>query len=645
MNPDAEKVLREFLKALRVSISNAAIYAEGHTVFLRSLEDLKKKAESALSVFNVLELLIGPRHLIVLDKKLEKDVLYEDLARFFHRRNIKSVKISGGIAVEELNYFLGNAAKRPGDILKEGGIDTILKSKGIVHLSVEMLDYSQILKSGKEDNDIWAYLLNKAVDSENFNEIETIIGYFEQMITQVGVHGLLQNEDLRKNIIKFLSYVKEKRNDQYFHCVTQFFKGLLREKEAFQSISAQEDLMVFIKSLKLNYLADILLEELLKNDPLNELIFEIYDQFINREGHETIALSLLDKIQNRVSPKITLDWLNKTITFLAESKNEVVKEVYYPVFLSGLNNLSDNLNFYFDRDLLPLNYRKTILNLLAQEQVKDRFDLIADKVFEEVEKMPEADELEYCKLILDISQRRENNPALDLCWAKIDHYTTKYAENFILEGRASPDTEYFADTLRKSALTPARYIDEIFHEEKISPLILRSFFKFFTNENSLYFEHLARKLSNLRFLLKLIKNLDLLPAPLSLEILKRIYACPNVYVKIEALKMMQTLPVGDSGFSLSVLTGKTNSQVKEIALRSLMKDQAAALKAVDVLLGDDTNPLADAILEENIRLIERVNLIQAKDRLMALRNKLPWWKKNIKNEIVKVLEQWSDGKR
>jgi hypothetical protein len=126
MDTTAENSLREFLRGLRISLGNASIYAEGHSVFSKSVDELKKKIDEAFVFFRPLEIFVSPQYLLVNEKKLEKDSLYQDLAKFLHRRNIKSLKFKEGAPAEELNFFLAKTGMRPSEILKQGGLSSLL---------------------------------------------------------------------------------------------------------------------------------------------------------------------------------------------------------------------------------------------------------------------------------------------------------------------------------------------------------------------------------------------------------------------------------------------------------------------------------------------------------------------------------------
>ena len=71
------------------------------------------------------------------------------------------------------------------------------------------------------------------------------------------------------------------------------------------------------------------------------------------------------------------------------------------------------------------------------------------------------------------------------------------------------------------------------------------------------------------------------------------------------------------------------------------QDKQRAIKA----LLDLPNAMGknNAVLEEHIRMIGRLDLKEAKEDLLALGRKQPFWNRSIKAQISDVLEGWERG--
>src|SRR3989338_3987474 len=106
MDNTVELGLKEFFNGLRIALGNGATYSIQHPVFIKSVEELKKKTDTVLVAFRSVEVIISPHYLLIDDRKFEKDNLYQELAHFFHIRSLKSIKFERGVELEELKYFI-----------------------------------------------------------------------------------------------------------------------------------------------------------------------------------------------------------------------------------------------------------------------------------------------------------------------------------------------------------------------------------------------------------------------------------------------------------------------------------------------------------------------------------------------------------
>ncbi|MDP2653075.1 MAG: hypothetical protein Q8Q08_03480 [Candidatus Omnitrophota bacterium] len=643
MDADAEKTIREFLKSLRICVGNAAIYSEGHSVFNKSIEELHRKLNDVLSLYKSLEIFLAPRFLLINEKKLENDSLYEDLAKFFHRRSIKSIQFKQGTSPEELNRFILRSAQRPAEIIRQGGLDSILKNENLVRLVVEMLDYSQILKSVKEDLDIWAFLLRKAVDTENIEEVDSILDYFDHVVRDIGVKGFTEHEDVRKGMGDFLDYVKIKKNYEYLRCVKQLFKGILRNKEALKDAALPEDFTERIASLSAGDFAEILLDDLLEPTTSDLFILEVFARFGDKDLHSRIAESVLGKVASRASAQVTLEWIRKITGLLEKSGHPFVREVYAPV-LSRLPEIFTGHAFHYDRELYGEHYRLALLNILAVEKQGEDARMIGDLLIEECGKAPEDRRLACLKALWEIiGQKRAEDPSLKPSLEPAARFVAGSVENLLLEEKLPPDFEFFLGALAGTVTDSRPYVETIFRKGRPGAQLLKAYFGFFPGEAHRFYENLGSKLPDMKFVLNLIREAKGLPPPILQEILKKAFQSPNIYVKMETLRMMQDLPACDPEFLLSVLTARTaNAEMRELALRAMAKDGDSRKKAAAFLLEPLMKGRPDAAAEENLRLIGKLQIKEAADLLAALSRK-KFANKNIETEVLQILRDWGHG--
>ncbi|MDH5467353.1 MAG: hypothetical protein OEY25_08045, partial [Candidatus Aminicenantes bacterium] len=146
-----EKALEDFFKSLSMSLKYASLYFKDHPWFIRSVRDVKRKMDIVFDAVSPLKISFTSKSLLAEDKYFEKEKIFEELAHIFHFRKIQSIEVRKGITIEELLTFLTMVYLPPEVILKEGGLNNILKEEKISHLTVEELDYSQLLKGEGEE--------------------------------------------------------------------------------------------------------------------------------------------------------------------------------------------------------------------------------------------------------------------------------------------------------------------------------------------------------------------------------------------------------------------------------------------------------------------------------------------------------------
>jgi hypothetical protein len=649
MEKDSDKILQEFFRSLKIALANASTYTAEHSVFLKSIDEMHAKTEAALTTISAIEIFVAPRYLKVEERKWEKDPLYEDLARLFHHRNIKSIKIKKGVSLDELQYFVAKAALRPKDLLQSGGLAAVLAGRNLVHVTVEMLDYSEILKSTREDKDIWAFLLHKAIDDENFEQIETIIDNLEFMVKNLAIKDFTETEKLPKGLVRFLGYLKGTNPPAFLKCAKTLLVALLRNKVENKDIPAQipDEVKAVFHALPAEQLGAVLLGQWAAEENLSLWPLELYSRLIFSDKHSLIAATLLEKIAGNYSEKFNQEWLKKLTEMLAAASNAVVAEIYYPAFASALQTIRFAAVFRFEKESVPAHYRGVLLALLSQERELKALSLVVEKILEEWERIEEAQRLAYYKILLEtLEARKDTDLAFEPIAGKIHTRTAQYIDGIILQGKPREELEYFIATLRKSSGDFNVYLDKIFKENMVSAQIVKSFFRFFPARSVVFYEKLNHKLEDTNFLLRLIESAKGLPPLLALEILKKVYDSANLYIKNEAMTRMEGLSVRDENFLLSILKVRNAPlTLKEKALRVLMQDASGRRAALDALFsipnGMGKN---NALLHEHVRLAGKLGLKDARDILVTLSHNRALWNRNLRKETLDILERWDYGK-
>ena len=140
-----QEALNEFLKSLRISVRQAAVYPRDHPYFKKYIDDLRAKLEALFAFLKPLKLSVAPRHLVVENKPLEGEDYFRELAEILHYRKVKSLTFMDGITDKEMINFLAVVSRTPKDIEAGGGVEALLNEEGLDCIKVEELDYSELL--------------------------------------------------------------------------------------------------------------------------------------------------------------------------------------------------------------------------------------------------------------------------------------------------------------------------------------------------------------------------------------------------------------------------------------------------------------------------------------------------------------------
>ena len=298
-----EEALNDFLKGLRIVLNNASAYSADHPYFRKSVEVFKQKADALIPFLNPIKINFAPESLFIDGKKFEKSMLYVDLAVMFHRRKIKSVEIRAGFTIEELIEFLSSASMPIKEILKQGGIQSILDKIKSRHILIEELDYSAFLQDeGEESKDIWVYLFKETVRKEDSAQINELADNFGSIISKFKAKDLFEDDELRKGLHNFLDYLKNKEKNKFNNCSKELLKHILKDKNVSIDTSLDKAQLLF-KDLDNNSLAEALWDQISNNDAFNYSSFQLFSQLVSQDAHKDIALNLGERIKNTQSLK------------------------------------------------------------------------------------------------------------------------------------------------------------------------------------------------------------------------------------------------------------------------------------------------------------------------------------------------------
>jgi hypothetical protein len=642
MNKD--KALESFFRSLKLSLKNASIYTNEHPTFKESVKDGKEKIDALLNYLSPIRIGIKADALLVDGKHFEKAKTYEELAQIFHLHMIKSLEIHEGITPEELMAFITKIYLKPKEVLKKGGFKQILEEENITHLSVEELDYSQLLTGeGDEIKDIWSHLLQRAIKKEDAQKISELADSFEKAIGHFKIEELLENEQLRRNIDEFLSQLKNIEEDKFRQCSKALLKSIIRNKNlspGSKIIKARK----FFKELSEEDVASTLLEEILTDEEFNALNFQTFCTLSEKRKHKKIADSFSEQFNKASIVHRSPEIRHKIRELMTGETSEIIPEVYRQTLLSLIKDIHSEEKLSLDINLLQRNYRYFLLSMLDEEEKKKKIVSTLEKILVEWNSIIQDRDLEYLKHLTKILGKRRKElafePVLSRMNAQIVSFVVDETAN---EQKATSVVDPLVTYLKGGFLSSRAFLSKIFEENKVNTQILRYFFELHPDSLSLFKKNLRIKSSDIEFLKTTIESLRKIDSAESRDILNDILLFGTESIKIEALKAQQMSSEYDESRLFRMLEGGS-TLIKKEALAILAKKESTRKKALERLFSIPSKfGTKNKILIEHIKIIQDIGLKEAKDYLTVFCKRKFFWNKKLREEAIKVLRKWDAG--
>ena len=638
---DKEEALQEFFRSLKITFTTATFYSKDHPYFLKSIKDFKEKSDALLMFLNPVRIDVAVSHLELDGITYNKIGLHDELAAIFHNRKIKSIEIKQGITPEEIAALMGGISLRPKEILRAGGVNSVIKLGKNANLLIEELDYSQLLKGkGEEVKDIWACMLNQAIEKDDPSKVDELVDSFEKISENFNVTDFTSDEQLSKNIDIFKKWLKENYKDKYNKFNKTMLKIILKEKEV-PGADSLNQIKKFCQDLNTSQISDALYEEVLNNDDFHVSAFKFLSQFFGKSENQEIISSLEKKLKGAKDLKNKAR-VNKIIKELFLSDESLITESSRYSLAALLETISLEDKYEFNRNFLHINYQFILLNLLAQENDPEVLKQIAESLIEEWGKISQDKDWLYLKnLLVTLKNSKKQNVSNADIFKILEDNLFLLAEDAIIANVESEYLEYFIDMMETSTNDADFYLEKIFTENIMHQNILKIFLKLFPNKLNIFLEKIKSKRQEVEFTEEFIKNLKLTKLAAIYKIYKDIYSFSNEFIKIEILKAMRDLPELDEEFLFDILE-KENAYLKKEALLILIRDESAKIKAVEVLLSiPNFFCFKNKVILENLKLIEELGLKEATQHLVILSKKIFFWNWKIKKQAIDILRSWN----
>ncbi|UCE41258.1 MAG: hypothetical protein JSV17_17805 [Candidatus Aminicenantes bacterium] len=634
-----EDSLKSLFGALKVSLKNASFYHKEHPAFTKSVEDLKEKIDNLMDIVTPIKIGFTPNAVFFDNKYWEEDKAFRELARIFHFRKVKSLEIKKGLDIQELTSFIANFHLPPKEIYKEGGLQNILKQEKIFHLSVEELNYSQLLiGDGEEVKDVWTYLLDDAITKQDTQQMEQVAESFEKIAGQLAPEDFDENEELNMNVNKLMNYMKKAQEDRFHSCAKVLVKAFVKNKKLAHE-SKVEKLQIIFADIGEEDFASALWEEIATDTSFDALSFNIFSKLVEKDKQDRIAAKLKEEAQKDDSLETSKELRNKIKELLSGTSSPYVSEIYRVTLASLLQEIDIKKELQLDRLQLIKNYRYTLLNLFVAEADVERKKNLLTHILEEWEEIRESEDFEFLKNLAQTLKQENGDFSFETIAIKTHKLITDYVEKAVLRGQSSPYFDFFMERMEQSALSVNDYLQRVFSEGKITPFILQFFFKFFSDSIMYFLISLEERSSDNHFLERMTESVKLIDSPLSLEILKTIYPLVNNTVKTKVLRAIQQLSVHEEKFLMPILQKGSFTHKKE-ALIILVKHEETRKKALDALFSlPSPFGLKNKIIRRNIQLVGDACIQEARDHIFALSKKKGLWHRKVRKEARKALEK------
>ncbi len=637
---DKEEALHEFIKGLRIAFNNSLAYPRQHPYFIKSVEDFRQKIDILFNFLSPVKLNITPEALFLDDRYWVKPSTYIELAQILHQRKIKAIELRPGLSTNELADLLSALALSPKDIVKSGGLGAILKKAATAYITVEELDYSELLRmqGAGEDSDIWRYLFKGAIASRDVNRINEIIEGFPEVCKNIDVKDLVADDELKQDLIDFFRYLKENNKKGLSDCLSAFFNYLVGSKN---TLSQEEtrSLKDLFRGFSESDFADILWAQVSKTDNLDPLFLNLFSIFSQGALSDKTASFLSENFSVEGALKKDHLSLKRVQAFLSNNDSLSVSPVYRNILLSLLKDISYGENFYFDPKELRVNYCFVLLNMLDQKKDSAEIKFILASLDKEWSFIAENKDFEYIKYLLQVIGNKQKEGAISS--EEFDGLKNKievFIEESAWDDLSSYDLEYLLGLLEESRKGSQFYLNKMFQEDKINVYGLKLFLRLFPVELDLFYSGIKSKQHDLEYLIRMVKAIAGLGSNLSLVILKRIYSFSNELVKFEILTAMHNLPVLDKEFLLSVLKEKSRILKKE-AFKVLLSEGESGKAGIAILLRP-YSPLGsnNKIILENMTIIEELDLKDCSSYFIPFTKMNLFWHAPLKTKALGILE-------
>lgn len=633
------RAFTDFFKTLKVTIKNSSIYNQEHPAYLESLKELKNKLDGLFMDAESLKMSFSPNSIFVKEVIYEKDKLYIGLANIFHKRKIKTIIFKNILTQDELKYFISKLCLPPGDLIIEGGLLHCLEQEDIKTISVEELDYSQLLKGeGEEIKDVWSFLLKEAIADNNQKKMEEVLANFEKVIEEFDIDEIEENLGEDGNFTQFFNYLKGTRSEDLKKCTKTLIRSLIRNKKITENLRL-DNLKKLLMDVDDNDIASSFWEEVITDDNFDPLSFSIFSKLMEKKKKDAVESSLSNIIDTQAENRGS-DFKVKIKELFSGSSTPIMSSVYLKTLKSIDGKITYQASLEFDRQHLQKNFWYMLLNMFTMQIDKKILLRRLSILNAEWENITQSGDFEIIKNIYHELKEKEAEIGSEEEAIKLKTEIIAYVEEKILSGELSEEFDYFIVNIDQSICGLSVYLEKIFDEKIVTPYVLKAVFRFFIGYLFKFNAKITEKANDTKFLELLVNNLKKIDSAVSLVALKTIYKLENQAIKPKVLKAMLYFSDCDENFLFPLLKKKDIS-IKRASMLILIKHPVSRVKALDKLFNiESPYGIRNKTIKKHIKIADEMNLLESKDHLIALTKRGNFWNRGLREMASEVLERW-----
>ena len=630
-----------FLRGLRIVLNNACAYPADHPYFMKSVEAFREKVDLLLGLINPIRLHATPTEIFIDGRSWEKDALYVDIANIFHTRKIKSIEIHSGVLTRELQSFLSALGLAHREFLRKGGCKHLMPPSENPHIRVEELDYSMLLGGGTEEVDVWVFLLREAIEKDDRQKLARLAESFSKMVGSFEFNELLEDEELRENIRKFIRYLRDHSRGKLRECGRGLFSVIERYKKILKDDEI-ERMRMFFRELDEESLARVLWDELSSNERFDGPSMNLFAQLVDSHKHGSVSEHLRAAVADRRSIEKDARLARRLTRLISTTADDSVSAVYQNVIAGLMQGLTFEDSVSFDKEAAARNYRYILLTLFSLERNGGMLEQVLQRLVKDWTTDAGMHECAYMRSLLElISMRKEEHPEFIHCFGEMEKLIGEFIETSVWNDEFDAGLLALVPALKASTLSADTYLGKIFRQQKVNAHALALFFRFFPHDMARLYQAIQETCRSVPFMVKLVAALRSVDTPQSADVLKYIFSCSNEFIRIEVLKGMRDISSFDETFLFGVLQ-KGDIHLRRASLGVLARRPSSCKKALRMLLEIQTLWGKQVqLLCENISIVGELKIEPARPFLQRLSGRRFFWNAAVRQAAQDTLRRWN----